>query len=78
MWDTISKAIDIIVSIWKFLMGLTKRNKQDSTIDADRRLADAIKRGDGQKVGEEWKKRKFYPLSIKKHPRKKKSKKSKV
>ena len=51
------KALQAIVFIFKSALGIVM--SRDNTIKKDKKLAEAIKRGDEKEVSQRWKKRKY-------------------
>jgi hypothetical protein len=52
--------LSIIVGIVTWLFKLRDSLGRNKDISNDQELADAIRRGDGRKIAEEWKRRKYY------------------
>ena len=58
--NVIFKIIGVVFNVFGMFSKSKEDRKRDKQIRQDQKVADAIRDGDGQRVAEEWKKRKDY------------------
>lgn len=63
LWKFLKILFSILTNILAFLKILKKKDPTDELIQRDREVADNIKLGNGEKIAEEWKKRRIYDKS---------------